>query len=1088
MKQRFSSLDVKVIAHELNESLVSLRLGNIYDLSSRILLLKFAKPDVKQQLVVDTGFRCHLTDFSRTTAAAPSPFCARLRKSLKTRRLTRVSQVGTDRILEFQFSDGQYRLFLEFFASGNLILTDADLKILALSRTVSEAEGQETQRVGTPYSLENRQNYPSVPPLTKERVREALSKAVERAAQNPSTAKKFKSKPGGELRKSLAVSITEVPPVMVDHSLQVNNFPPETPITDILASEELLDLLLECLAQARETAENITSTSTCKGYIIAKYRTPPSVNDQTADDESQRANLLYDDFHPIIPHKFKDDPSVQVIEIDGYNRTVDEFFSSLEGQKLESRLTEREAQAKKRLDHAKQEQRKRIEGLQEAQTIHLRKAAAIEANVERVQEAMDAVNGLIAQGMDWVNIGKLIEREKKRGNPVADIIKLPLNLEENMVTLNLAEEEFQEEEEGDPFETDEEESDDESSAAKEKTKALEKGLSVEINLAVSPWSNAREYYEQRRTAAVKEEKTQAQAVRALKNTELRINEDLKKGLKQEKALLLLTRKQMWFEKFIWFISSDGYLVLGGKDASQHEILYRRHLRKGDVYCHADLKGASIVIIKNNPKTPDAPIPPATLSQAGTLSVCSSDVWDSKAGMGAWWVNAEQVSKEVAPGEFLPPGNFVVNGNKNFLPPAQLVIGLGFLFRISDESKAQHVKHRVGHEEAIYNPASGAKQKELLADAEDEPSLTADGGAADEDDIAARPESVYDGQSDNESDAGNEDADKRENPLQSMGDGKDDSDSLDAVETGVSKLEVQEGGAAGAEPPSEGEGEGEARQDDAELEDGETAQDATDLASEAPTDAPSRGTDAPSKQAPAKRGKRGKAKKIANKYRYQDEEDRTAAEALIGATAGRQKAEAEAKAKAEREAELEAAKERRRAQHEKRQQQTAEHEEARRAKMMASAADDGDEDEDELLAEAATSLDGLVGTPLAGDEILEIIPVCAPWSALGKLKYKAKMQPGSTKKGKAVREVLDRLRIASEKKGVVDEHSQDKQRMWPKEVELLKGLKPEEVVNCIPVGKVRVMMAGGTSGSGGGSGGGKGAGGKGGKGKGRGAKK
>jgi hypothetical protein len=34
MKQRFSSLDVKVICHELNATLTSLRVSNIYDLSS----------------------------------------------------------------------------------------------------------------------------------------------------------------------------------------------------------------------------------------------------------------------------------------------------------------------------------------------------------------------------------------------------------------------------------------------------------------------------------------------------------------------------------------------------------------------------------------------------------------------------------------------------------------------------------------------------------------------------------------------------------------------------------------------------------------------------------------------------------------------------------------------------------------------------------------------------------------------------------------------------------------------------------------------------------------------------------------------
>ena len=130
------------------------------------------------------------------------------------------------------------------------------------------------------------------------------------------------------------------------------------------------------------------------------------------------------------------------------------------------------------------------------------------------------------------------------------------------------------------------------------------------------------------------------------------------------------------------------------------------------------------------------------------------------------------------------------------------------------------------------------------------------------------------------------------------------------------------------------------------------------------------------------------------------------------------------------------------------------------------------------AEKATSLDDLVGTPLAGDEILEAIPVCAPWPALGKFKYKVKMQPGATKKGKAVKEVLERWKVASGKKGVVDESSRDSERMWPREVELLKALKPEEVINSVPVGKVRVMVAGGGSGGGGGGAKGKGGGGKG----------
>ncbi|KAM0453875.1 hypothetical protein ACHAO4_004620 [Trichoderma viride] len=1069
MKQRFSSLDVKVIAHELQASLVTLRLANVYDLSSKILLLKFAKPDNKQQLLIENGFRCHLTDFARTTAAAPSAFVARLRKYLKTRRLTAVTQVGTDRILEFQFSDGQYRMFLEFFASGNIILTDADLKILAISRNVGEGEGQEAQQVGLQYSLENRQNYGGIPALTKERIRDALKTAAEKAEANAGAStfsgKKAKGKSGGDLRKALAVSITELPPTLVENILQANSFDVNAKLADVLDNESLLDALVKYLSEARDIVENITASATCTGYIFAKKKATSPSEPVEANAPQKREGLLYDDFHPFVPHKFKKDSSFETLQFEGYNRTVDEFFSSLEGQKLESRLTGREEAAKKKLEDARHEQGKRVQGLQDAQAMNLRKAAAIEANVERVQEAMDAVNGLIAQGMDWIDIGKLIEREKKRQNPVAETINLPLKLSENTITLLLAEEEFDEDEdeaqEANPYETDESDSEEESSeATTAKDTKPAKLLTVDIVLNVSPWSNAREYYEQRRSAAIKEEKTQQQASKALKSTEQKIAEDLKKGLKQEKALLQPIRKQLWFEKFLWFISSDGYLVLGGKDPQQSEILYRRYLRKGDIYCHADIRGAANIVIKNNPNTPDAPIPPATLSQAGSLSVCSSEAWDSKAGMGAWWVNADQVSKSASTGEIMPAGDFIIQGKQNYLPPTQLLLGLGFVFRISEQSKGSHLKHRVQDERP-----STATEEVTADDDELENTEVVDESDISDDEFSENPSSH----------------EKRANPLQGSG---NEDEAIDDTADKLSTVDIRDQPAndeadhssvdATEDKQIEGEDEADADEEEHGSEGDEVtpSESATEV-SEAPSriSSYSTKTSEATKKGGQKRGQKAKAKKIAQKYKNQDEEDRITAEALIGATAGRQRAEAEAAAKAQRQAEMEAMKERRRAQHERKQKEVAEQEEIRRA-MMNEGLDVLEPDE----AEKATNLDTLVGTPLAGDEIIEVIPVCAPWNALVRFKYKVKMQPGSVKKGKAVKEVLERLKTDSARKGVIDEAARDKEKMWPREIELIKALKPEEIVNTISVSKVRVMLAGASGGEKGSSGGGKGKGG------------
>lgn len=1056
---------LQVIAHELSQSLVTLRLSNVYDLSSKILLLKFAKPDNKKQLLIDSGFRCHLTEFARTTAAAPSPFVARLRKFLKTRRVTSVAQIGTDRIIEFQFGDGQYRLYLEFFASGNIILTDSKLVILALLRNVSEGEGQEPQRVGSTYTLENRLNFAGIPPLTKERLRDALKTTVEKAAAAPQPAGKPTKRKGEDLRRGLATTITELPPMLVDHAFRLTDFDPTTKPTQILESETLLDALFQSLEKARSIVEAITSSPTTKGYIIAKSKPNAAASLASGDTSGDRPPdlLLYEDFHPFLPNQFENDTAYTILTFDGFNKTVDEFFSSVEGQRLESKLSDREAAAKRKLDAARSDQAKRLEGLQEAQTLNLRKAAAIEANIERVEEAMDAVNGLLHQGMDWVDINKLVEREKRIGNPVAEIIKLPMKLADNIITLVIGEEEEDDQELDFDYETDSSEAESTYAATDTvKQDPVVKRLEVDINLTLTPWSNAREYYDEKRTAASKEQKTLQQSTVALKNAEKKITQDLKKGLKQEKAILQPIRRQMWFEKFTWFISSDGYLVLGGRDAQQNEILYKRYLRRGDIYVHADLHGASSVIIKNNPKTPDAPIPPSTLSQAGNMSVCSSSAWDSKASMSAWWVKAEQVSKSAPSGQFLPAGSFMVRGEKNFLPPAPLLLGFALLFKISEESKAKHVKHRL-HGDYDLSAVRGSESEGR--------------GQADE---GQRQPPEADSDSDSESgDDEGEAQQQRSNPLQPTAAKEDEEE--DEAEAEDEQDESADETAKYHEPPShklaslqvaDQEPRPTVPEVDASANDEGSGE---ELSSPRPSAAtPSRAgtpstTSQPQgqKKGQQKRGQRGKAKKMAAKYKDQDEEDRALMESLIGTAAGRQRAEAEAAAKAAREAEAAAAHERRQRQQERATRETAEHEEMRRVMM-----DEGVDVLDDAEAAEATPLDALVGTPLPGDEIVEVVAVCAPWAALGRYKYRAKLQPGAQKKGKAVREVVERWKAGAARKGAVDETARDAERMWPREVELIKALKPEEALNCVPVGKVRVMMAGG-SGGGGGGGGGKG---------------
>lgn len=517
----------------------------------RIFLFKLAKPDNRKQLIVDSGFRCHLTEYSRSTATAPSPFVTRLRKALKTRRVTSITQIGTDRIIDIVFSDGVYHLFLEFFAGGNIILTDRGYNILALFRQVPEEE----VKVGLKYIVTNKQNYEGVPELSEDRVRETLQKAIASAAAQKNAPKK--SKKSDVLRKALSLGFPEYPPLLLDHVFAVKDFDPTILPEQVLQDDEILEKLMGVLEEAESVTKQLCTGDKHPGYIVAKEDKRPAAD----SSEEKKPSYLYEDFHPFKPKQFEGKPGITILEFDGFNKTVDEYFSSLESQKLESRLTEREEAARRKLEAVRQEHEKRLGALQQVQEIHIRKAQAIEANVFRVQEAMDAVNGLIAQGMDWVEIGRLIEMEQGRNNPVAKIIKLPLKLYENTVTLLLGEENFEQEQEDSTYASESEEESDTETEEKE-APTTSHLLEIDIDLGLSPWANAEQYYTQKKVAAVKEQKTAQSSTKALKSHEKKVTEDLKRGLKQEKQVPRPARKPFWFEKYLFFISSEGYLVLG----------------------------------------------------------------------------------------------------------------------------------------------------------------------------------------------------------------------------------------------------------------------------------------------------------------------------------------------------------------------------------------------------------------------------------------------------------------------------------------------------------------------------------------------
>jgi len=140
----------------------------------------------------------------------------------------------------------------------------------------------------------------------------------------------------------------------------------------------------------------------------------------------------------------------------------------------------------------------------------------------------------------------------------------------------------------------------------------------------------------------------------------------KEAENQEKERKTTEGKLLWFERFRWFISNEGNIVIGGKNAKSNDQVVKKYLNDGDRYAHADIQGAPSCVIKG--KGPDGeklPISEETLEEACIFSACYSKAWKQFTEAQAYWVLPEQVSKTPQSGEFVPKGAFIIRGKRNY---------------------------------------------------------------------------------------------------------------------------------------------------------------------------------------------------------------------------------------------------------------------------------------------------------------------------------------------------------------------------------------------------------------------------------------
>ncbi|MEJ5293301.1 MAG: ribosome rescue protein RqcH [Candidatus Methanosuratincola sp.] len=567
-----TSLDILATVSELNSTLISARVENVYQVVGSLLVFRIHSHSAAHDLVFDPQRRLNLTRFRYPVPERPTPAAMNLRRYLADAKISRFEQLDFDRIAVMVLERGgeEYAAYFEVFGDGNLIITDKD-GVIRFALHQKEMKDR-VLKVGVRYS----------PP--PKRGIEVTSDQV----------------PIGELKTSkhpLSRALTRVfnlPSELVEEGLVRSGIPADRPSEGITEAE---------VAAFRSSVLSVLEE-------VRSGRLKPAIIDQGGRPVT------------VVPVEFMsiagDRRNFQT-----FNEALDVYFGGLvleqAGDRRKARVEEEirglEAIRSRQLDHITELEQRRAESLE--------KGKLIMANLTAVQSLVKRVLQERRSGKDWGSIRSLDGNIKEIDGAAGSLV------------YSLG------------------------------------GREVEIDFKASAADNAEYYFSESKEAARKLEGLR----KALVETERKIEEARKGLLEIPKPTLLRAMKKEWYEKFRWMYSSDGFLVIGGKDATQNEVLVKKHLEPMDIFVHADLPGGSVVVVKSEGRE----IPDRTKAEAVAFAVVYSRAW--RAGVGVadgYWVRPDQVTKAPPSGEYLGKGAFMIYGERNYVRNIPLEIQIGII--------------------------------------------------------------------------------------------------------------------------------------------------------------------------------------------------------------------------------------------------------------------------------------------------------------------------------------------------------------------------------------------------------------------------
>lgn len=375
--------------------------------------------------------------------------------------------------------------------------------------------------------------------------------------------------------------------------------------------------------------------STLKPVLDGKFN-PSIVKDEDGD------------YFDVVPFKLKRYEDFKAQFFDTFNEALDEFFlhviavEKVAGN-VEVGKLKQEAERLKRIVF---EQEKSINEEEKKSEIDKQIGDTVYAHFNELQMFQDRLLKFNQSGKDWNTVIAEVMAEKKAGI-------IPASYMESFDGKNLALNFFID------------------------------GFNFSFCLRKSIFDNANEYYERGKRAkqkllgvvsALQESKKKLERIEG----ELQEAENLKSLKPAQMVEALAKRKEamankQWYEKFRWFTSSDGFLVVAGKDVVSNEVLIKKYVAQEDVVFHAEITGAPFVVVKAEGK----PITEQVLREAGEFAASYSRAWrENAASADVYWVKVDQLSKSGPSGESIPHGAFFVVGKRNWYRNTRLRLAIG----------------------------------------------------------------------------------------------------------------------------------------------------------------------------------------------------------------------------------------------------------------------------------------------------------------------------------------------------------------------------------------------------------------------------